>query len=104
MLLVRNFPRHLIAFNLVANRDIEAGGRTPFSIIAAALQPLSPTDNVGLEIELPFPAADGVEILPGIYHVFGGPSGSASLKIGVGLFASRDTTSGTFRTAFIQRF
>jgi hypothetical protein len=104
LLLVRNFSRRLVAFNLVVDRDIEAGGRTPFSLIAGAMQPLSPTDNLGLEVELPFPAADGVEILPGIYHLFGGPTGRTSLKIGVGLFVSRDTTSGTFHTAFIQRF
>jgi hypothetical protein len=104
LLLVRNFSRRLVALNLVGERDLEEGGSTPFSIIAGALQPLSPTDNLGLEVDLPFPAADGVEVLPGIYHLFGGPTGRTSLKVGVGLFVSRDTTSGTFRTAFIQRF
>lgn len=104
LLLVRNFSRHLVAVNLVADRDIQGGGRTPFSIIAGALQPLSPTDNLGIEIEMPFPISDGVEILPGIYHVFGGPTGRASLKLGLGVFVSDNTTSGTFHTAFIQRF
>jgi hypothetical protein len=104
LILVRNFTRSLVAFNLVADRDIEAGGRTPLSIIAGVLRPLNPTNNVGLEVSAPFPLADGVELLPGIYHVFGGPTGRTSLKIGVGVFVSRDTTAGTFHTAFIQRF
>ena len=101
---MRNFPRSLVAFNLVANRDLEAGGRTPLSIIAGVLRPLTPTDNLGLEVSLPFPVADGVELLPGLYHTFGGPTGRISLKAGVGLFVSRDTMAGTFHTAYIQRF
>jgi hypothetical protein len=104
LMFVRNFPRHLVALNLVASRDIEGGGRTPLSVIAGVLQPVSPSDNLGLEVEVPFPVADGVEILPGLYHVFGGPGGRTSLKAGLGLFVARDTTAGTFRTAFIQRF
>ena len=104
LILVRNFPRSLVAFNLVADRDIESGGRTPFSLIAGVLRPLTPTNNLGFEIDAPFPLADGVELLPGIYHVFGGPAGRTSLKVGVGVFVSRNTTAGTFHTAFIQRF
>ena len=101
---MRNFARSLVALNLVANRDIEAGGRTPFSLIAGILRPLNPTNNLGLEVSAPFPLADGVEVLPGIYHVFGGPTGRTSMKLGVGFFVSRATTAGTFHTAFIQRF
>jgi hypothetical protein len=104
LLLVRNFSQSLVALNLVADRDLQAGGRTPLSITAGVLRPLSATDNVGLEVSAPFPAADGVEVLPGLYHVFGGPSGSISLKVGLGVFVSRTTTAGTFHTAFIQRF
>jgi len=104
LLLVRNYTRSLVALNLVASRDLQEGGRTPFSVILGMLRPLSPTNNVGLEIEAPFPLADGVELLPGIYHIFGGPTGRTSLKIGVGVFVSRDTTAGTLHTAFIQRF
>lgn len=104
LLFVRNFPRHLVALNLVADRDLQAGGRTPLSLIAGILQPLRPTDNLGLEISAPFPLADGVEILPGIYHVFGGPAGRTSLKIGIGAYVSRSGTAGTVHTALIQRF
>jgi hypothetical protein len=104
LILVRNFARSLVALNLVADRDIEAGGRTPFSVIAGVLRPLNATNNLGLEISAPFPLADGVEVLPGLYHVFGGPTGRTSLKIGIGVFVSRDSTAGTFHTAFIQRF
>ena len=104
LLLVRNYARSLVALNLVADRDIEAGGRIPFSVILGMLRPLSPTNNLGLEVQAPFPLADGVEVLPGIYHVFGGPTGRTSLKVGVGVFVSRDTTAGTFHTALIQRF
>jgi hypothetical protein len=104
LMLVRNFSRSLVAINLVAERDIEAGGRTPLSVIAGVLRPLSATDNLGLEVDAPFPFADGVEVLPGIYHQFGGATGRTSLKVGVGIFVSRDTTAGTFRTSFIQRF
>jgi hypothetical protein len=104
LLFVRNFARSLVAINLVADRDLESGGRTPVSIIAGALRPISTSDNLGLEVSVPFPFADGVEVLPGLYHMFGGPEGRTSLKVGVGLFISRDTTAGTFRTALIRRF
>jgi hypothetical protein len=104
LMLIRNFSRSLVAINLVAERDIEAGGRTPVSVIAGVMRPLSATDNLGLEVAAPFPFADGVEVLPGIYHQFGGATGRISLKVGVGVFVSRDTTAGTFRTSFIQRF
>jgi hypothetical protein len=104
LMFVRQSPQHLFAVNLVVNWDLEAGGRTPFAVIAGGLRPLSPTDNLGLEVEVPFPVADGVEVLPGLYHLFGGPGGRSSLKVGVGLFISRESTAGTFRTAFIQRF
>lgn len=104
LMFIRNFPGSLVAVNLVANRDIRGGGRTPLSVIAGALRPISPTDNLGLEVEVPFPVADGVEILPGLYHLFGGPAGRTSLKVGLGLFVSRDTTAGTFRTTLIQQF
>lgn len=104
LMLIRNFPRSLVALNLVASRDLHGGGRTPLALIAGVLRPLSATDNLGLEIEVPFPAADGVEVLPGIYHLFGGPTGRTSLKLGLGVFVARDTTAVTFHTALIQRF
>ena len=104
LLLVRNFSQSLVALNLVAARDLKSGGRTPLSVIAGVLRPLSATDNLGLELSAPFPIADGVEVLPGLYHLFGGPAGRTSMKLGLGVFVSRNTTAGTFHTALIQRF
>jgi hypothetical protein len=104
LLFVRNFPSYMVALNLVANQDVVDMRRTPLSVIGGILRPFGPTDNLGLEFRMPFPLADGVEILPGIYHTFGGPNGTTSLKLGIGLLTSRETTSGTIHTAFVQRF
>lgn len=104
IILVHQFPQALFAGNLVLGRSLTTGGPTSYGIIAGVLTPLNITNNLGLEITAPFPLADGVEILPGIYHTFGGPAGTSSLKAGVGLFRSRDKTAGTFHMAFIHRF
>jgi len=103
VILVRQFTRSLLAANLVIGRDVSGPAPMRYGVIVGALRPVGPTDNVGVEVRASFPLADGVEILPGIYHVFGGPPGRASLKVGWGLFTSRATTGGTFHTAFIYR-
>jgi hypothetical protein len=101
VVLARTYPKALVAANLLAGRQfVHGGGERSWAIGLGVLTPLPNGDRVGLEAMANLPLRDGVELMPGYYL----SRGDMSVKLGLGLYTSRATTTGALHTAFIQRF
>lgn len=100
LIAARTYPNMLFAANLITGRDFVRHGRRDSGFGLGALTPLPNGDRAGLEVVGRIPMADGVEVVPGYYH----SHGSTSLKVGVGVFASRAVTTSTFHAAAIRMF
>lgn len=100
LVLARTFPNMLFAANLIVDKDLAPHTKPSYSVGVGALTPLANGDRAGVEAILRSPLADGVEIVPGYYH----SSGVTSVKLGVGVFTSSESTQPTLHASIIQRF